>query len=150
MQDSARPGRLLDALARAHRVVGRTLQGDLEREEGITVDQWRVLRALGPDEGRTMGELVDRLQIPPATITRLVDALVDRALVFRHARASDRRQVEVLLSSLGAQVLTRVEGLVQRDEDLWAASSALPLTDLIDALETLEPDSARIKSAARE
>lgn len=150
MQDSALPGRLLDALARAYRVVGRTLQGDLEREEGITVDQWRVLRALGPDDGRTMGELTERLQIPAATITRLVDALVDRALVFRHARATDRRQVEVLLSSLGSQVLTRVEGLVQRDEARWATSTTLPLTDLIDALEALEPESAHIASASRE
>lgn len=150
MQDSARPGRLLDALARAHRVVGRTLQGDLEREEGITVDQWRVLRALGPDDGRTMGELVERLQIPAATITRLVDALVDRALVFRHARPTDRRQVEVLLSTLGSQVLARVEGLVQRDEDRWVASTTLPLTDLIDALEALEPDGAHISVATRQ
>jgi DNA-binding MarR family transcriptional regulator len=137
VEQSGRPKRLVDALARAHRVVGRSLQVDLEREEGVTLDQWRVLRVLSTDEGRTMGELVDQLQAPAASVTRFVDALVDRALVFRHARAADRRQVEVLLSTSGAQVLQRVEALVQAHEDRLAAASKIPVTDLIDALESL-------------
>ncbi|EWT05029.1 MarR family transcriptional regulator [Intrasporangium chromatireducens Q5-1] len=137
MDESARPKRLLDALARAHRVVGRSLQVDLEREEGITLDQWRVLRALSTDEGRTMGELVEHLQVPAASVTRFVDTLVDRALVFRHARAADRRQVEVLLSSLGSQVLARTEALVQAHEARLAEVSMIPVADLIDALESI-------------
>jgi DNA-binding MarR family transcriptional regulator len=84
-----------------------------------------------------MGELVDQLQAPAASVTRFVDALVDRALVFRHARAADRRQVEVLLSASGAQVLQRVEALVLAHEDRLAAASMIPVADLIDALESL-------------
>jgi DNA-binding MarR family transcriptional regulator len=137
VEESARPKRLLDALARAQRVVGRSLQVDLEREEGITLDQWRVLRALSTDEGRTMGELVDYLQVPAASVTRFVDALVDRALVFRHARAADRRQVEVLLSALGSQVLVRTEALVEAHEARLAEVSRIPVAELIDALEAI-------------
>lgn len=136
MEEPARPKRLLDALARAQRVVGRTLQADLEREEGLSLDQWRVLRALSTDEGRTMGELLDDLQVPAASATRFVDALVDRALAFRHIRARDRRQVEVLLSAVGAQVLQRAEALVQAHEARLAEASRMSLPDLIDALES--------------
>lgn len=147
MEDPARPRRLLDALARAHRVVGRSIQAELEREEGITLDQWRVLRSLSTYEGRTMGELVESLLVPAASLTRFVDGLVDRALVFRHVRTTDRRQVEVLLSATGVHVLLRVEALVQAHEDRLAEASSMPIPDLVNALESLtasSPSAARL------
>ena len=58
-------------------------------EDGFTVDQWRVLRALGDGGGHLMGELAGALLSPSPTLTRLVDGLADLALVYR--RQPERR-----------------------------------------------------------
>ena len=126
--------RLFDLITVAHRVIGRSLQAQLESEEGVTVDQWRTLRTLSPDTGRTMGELVERLQIPAASLTRLVDGLVDRALVFRHAGPVDRRRIEVFLSGTGAALQVRLEELVRLHERRYRQTPGLPVNELIAAL----------------
>ena len=126
--------RLFDLLTVAHRVIGRSLQAHLESEEGVTVDQWRTLRTLSSDTGRTMGELVERLQIPAASLTRLVDGLVDRSLVFRHAGPVDRRRIEVFLSGTGAALQVRLEELVRLHERRYRQTPGLPVNELIAAL----------------
>lgn len=127
------PPRLVDVLSAALRVMSRSLTEVLEREEGVSLEQWRALRGLASGEGSTMGELVDRLQLPAATVTRLIDGLVDRALVYRHASSVDRRRITVRLSETGRALLHRLEALAAGHEDQLRASG-LSLEDLIDAL----------------
>lgn len=138
------PPRLVDALSVALRVVSRSLQDALEREEGVSLDQWRTLRALSGPGGRTMGELADRLQIPAPSVTRLVDGLVDRALVYRNASTMDRRRVEVLLSGAGNVLLGRLEDIAQAHEAQYRSDANLGVDDLIDALTS----TARIEAAS--
>jgi DNA-binding MarR family transcriptional regulator len=128
------PPRLVDTLSVALRILSRPLQESLEREENVSLDQWRTLRALSGLEGRTMGELSDRLQIPAPSVTRIVDGLVDRALVFRHASRTDRRRVEVLLSEAGSALLARLEDIALAHESQYAATADLSVDELIAAL----------------
>ena len=121
--------RLFDLLTVAHRVIGRSLQAHLESEEGVTVDQWRTLRTLSSDTGRTMGELVERLQIPAASLTRLVDGLVDSL-----TDLVDRRRIEVFLSGTGAALQVRLEELVRLHERRYRQTPGLPVNELIAAL----------------
>jgi DNA-binding MarR family transcriptional regulator len=137
MAEKARPPRLVDALSVALRLISRPLQETLEREEGVSLDQWRALRSLSTSEGRTMGELSERLQIPAASLTRIVDGLVDRALVFRHGSAVDRRRVEVLLSEAGAALLVRLEDIALAHEAQYQATTGLSVDDLIAALSSV-------------
>jgi DNA-binding MarR family transcriptional regulator len=132
-----RPPRLVDTLSVALRLISRPLQETLEREEDVSLDQWRVLRSLSGNEGRTMGELSERLQIPSASVTRIVDGLVDRALVFRHGSAVDRRRVEVLLSDAGAALLVRLEDIALAHEAQYRATAGLSVDDLIAALSSV-------------
>jgi DNA-binding MarR family transcriptional regulator len=134
MGEQTRPPRLVDALSVALRLISRPLQETMEREEDISLDQWRALRALSPSQGRTMGELSERLQIPAASLTRIVDGLVDRALVFRHGSPVDRRRVEVLLSDAGAALLVRLEDIALAHEAQYQATTGLSVDDLIAAL----------------
>lgn len=136
MGEQSPPPRLVDALAVAARVVSRSVQEVLEREEGVSLDQWRALRSLSRDEGRTMGELAERLQIPAASLTRLVDGLVDNALVYRYAPTTDRRRVEVLLSDAGAAALSRLEDLVRIHEDHYRRLATVSVDGLIAALDS--------------
>jgi DNA-binding MarR family transcriptional regulator len=137
MAEKARPPRLVDTLSVALRLISRPLQETLEREEDVSLDQWRVLRSLSGNEGRTMGELSERLQIPSASVTRIVDGLVDRALDFRHGSAVDRRRVEVLLSDAGAALLVRLEDIALAHEAQYRATAGLSVDDLIAALSSV-------------
>ncbi|GAA0248608.1 MarR family transcriptional regulator [Saccharothrix mutabilis subsp. mutabilis] len=127
---------LVDLLIRAQRALVRDLGAVLE-EEGFTVDQWRVLRALAAEE-RTMGELATALEIPHPTLTRVVDALVDSALLYRSQSEQDRRRVSVHVSPLGHTKLDRLESLAAAHEQALGGRVGVDnVTRLTDLLRTL-------------
>jgi DNA-binding MarR family transcriptional regulator len=127
---------LVDLLTRARRALVRDLGAVLE-EEGFTVDQWRVLRALAAQE-RTMGDLAAAVEIPHPTLTRVVDALADSALLYRSQSEQDRRRVVVGVSALGHTRLSRLEALATAHEQALAsrvgAENIAHLTDLLRTL----------------
>jgi DNA-binding MarR family transcriptional regulator len=128
---------LVDLLTRIQRFLARDL-GTLLEEEGTSVDQWRVLRALDAAEGISMGELAVALEIPHPTVTRLVDSLVDSAHLYRVHSSEDRRRVSVHLSELGRQKLDRLEALARAHEQALAAKLGPdPVSDLSALLGTL-------------
>jgi DNA-binding MarR family transcriptional regulator len=106
---------IVDLLQDAVRQVGRAVSAELAVVD-LTLDQWRVLRALEADAGRTMGEVAEAAQLTAATATRAVDTLVDRGLAYRHAPASDRRQVVVVLAAAGGKLVARLDGVVREAE----------------------------------
>ncbi len=111
---------LVDLLTRAQRALARDL-GAVFDEEGMSVDQWRVLRALGTAGGASMGELAVAVEIPHPTLTRLVDSLVDSAYLYRSHSRADRRRVSVHVSELGRRKLDRLEALARAHEQAIAA-----------------------------
>ena len=112
---------LVETLVLAQRRAVRGLAARLA-DDGCTLDQWRVLRALDDDEGHVMGELADSLQIAQPTLTRVVDGLVDSAWVYRRPSLEDRRRVAVALSSQGRVRLGRLDAIVRAHEDALRAS----------------------------
>ncbi|GLZ39291.1 MarR family transcriptional regulator [Actinokineospora sp. NBRC 105648] len=128
---------LVDLLTRAQRALARDL-GTVFEEEGTTVDQWRVLRELAVRE-RAMGELAGALEIPHPTLTRLVDTLVDSALLYRSQSEEDRRRVSVHVSDLGLAKLDRLEALAAAHErKLTAALRPETVADLSGLLRSLQ------------
>jgi DNA-binding MarR family transcriptional regulator len=103
---------LVDLLTWTQRALTRQL-GTILDEEGVTVDQWRVLSALETVGGAAMGELATLVEIPHPTLTRLVDGLVDAAWLYRTQSAADRRRVSVHVSDLGRRKLGRLTALAQ-------------------------------------
>lgn len=103
----APPTAVVEALLGVHRVVVGGLGAALAAH-GASLDQWRVLRSL-TETGCTMGELTKALDIPPASLTRIVDSLASNALVYRRPDLSDRRLVVIHLSANGQQRLTRLD-----------------------------------------
>jgi DNA-binding MarR family transcriptional regulator len=112
---------LVETLVLAQRRAVRGLAARLA-DDGCTLDQWRVLRALDDDEGHLMGELADSLQIAQPTLTRVVDGLVDSAWVYRRPSLEDRRRVAVHLSRQGRVRLGRLDAIVRAHEDALRAS----------------------------
>ena len=112
---------LVETLVLAQRRAVRGLAARLA-DDGCTLDQWRVLRALDDDEGHVMGELADSLQIAQPTLTRVVDGLVDSAWVYRRPSLEDRRRVAIHLSRQGRVRLGRLYAIVRAHEDALRAS----------------------------
>jgi DNA-binding MarR family transcriptional regulator len=92
-------------------------------EEGSSLDQWRILRALADGEGHSMGELAESLQVPHPTLTRLVDGLGDSGDAYRRSAEDDRRRVVVHLSRRGRERLDRLDALVTAHQSALRASA---------------------------
>lgn len=107
-------------------------------QEGVTVDQWRVLDGLSDREGRSMSELASLAALPAPTLTKVVDRLVAGNLVHRRSDPYDRRRVLVLLTPRGRAVRTRLDRVVQRHEatleEVLGRSGLAQLTDLLTTL----------------
>ncbi|HEV7575906.1 MAG TPA: MarR family transcriptional regulator [Caldimonas sp.] len=100
-------------LERAGRVVGERLDRAFGRD-GVTADHWRVLRLLADGEGHTMGEIAERLQMNPPTLTKLVDRMVGKSLVQRAADPEDSRRVLVYATDAGFGLLNELQGKVDQ------------------------------------
>ncbi len=129
-QDAGRGPRLVDVLSGALRAATAAMTHELQAV-GISLDQWRVLRRLDATRGRTMGQLSELLNLPPASTTRAVDGLVDVGLAYRGAADEDRRQVVVLVSAAGAEVAERLEESAAQAEAALARDDALGDLDAV-------------------
>ena len=112
---------LVELLTVTQRRVAREV-GAVRAEDGATLDGYRLLRSLAGSGGRSMGELVAALHLPPPTLTRLVDGAVDAALAYRLPDPQDGRKVVVHLSEPGQIRLARLEAMVQAHEEALARS----------------------------
>jgi len=101
-------GHLSYLLSEAERQVNRRLAESLA-EERVSVEQWRILRALSDGHGHSMSDLAEAVLMPHPTVTKAVDRLVDNALVYRRQDVIDRRRVAVYLSDLGHDLVARLD-----------------------------------------
>jgi DNA-binding MarR family transcriptional regulator len=100
------------------------------KERGTTRAQWIVLFRLREQEGLSQVDLADALELQPISLVRLLDRLVEQALLERRHDPKDRRANRLYLTVKGRQLVN----------DLDSLSSAI-LTDVLrdvpdDAIET--------------
>ena len=103
-----RPQDLMQLLTRAERLAARRLQSVLD-EEGCSVDAWRVLALLSDGEGHHMTAVAEAVFLPPATLTKLVDHLVDQNFVHRRIDPLDRRRILAHLTPRGQTYWRRLD-----------------------------------------
>lgn len=118
-------------LAQANRHLSRQLTA-----EGISLDQWRLMKALSESGGMTMGKLADELALNHPTLTKLVDRMVQDALVYRVPDPNDRRKVRMFLSDKGLALLAaqnkRVQDHEAKVEDSYGNEDAQRLKDMLE------------------
>ena len=81
------------------------------RSAGIEPQQYLLLLAikgLPADRKPTIGELAERLQLQHNSTVELINRLVERNLVQRHRDESDQRQVIVVLTAQGEEILAQL------------------------------------------
>ena len=116
------------------RLVARQL-----KQYKLTGQQFNVLRILRGQNGNpaTINLLTERMIDKSSNASRLVDKLVKKDLAKRHECPSDRRQVDVVISKKGLDLLAKID----KDEVEWSAkletlssSEAKELNKLLDKL----------------
>ncbi|MCC5575943.1 MarR family transcriptional regulator [Microtetraspora sp. AC03309] len=124
-------------LSRAERAVNRSLGAALASEE-VSVEQWRILQALADGRGHSMGGLAEAALMPHPTLTKAVDRLVERAVVYRGHDPLDRRKVVVFLADRGRELLARLEaGIAEHRRAVLAAYGAARTERLMRELDLL-------------
>jgi MarR family transcriptional regulator, organic hydroperoxide resistance regulator len=78
-------------LAQADRQIHRQLDEEF-RVEGVPVEQWRILKLLAENNGRSMGDLAQAALLNHPTLTKTIDRMVSQALVYRRADKADGRK----------------------------------------------------------
>jgi DNA-binding MarR family transcriptional regulator len=91
---------LVLAISDAERRLTRRLAQVLAHHD-CTVERWRALHLLAQGDSHRMSELAEFTQLPPASLTRLVDGLVADNLVHRKPDPHDRRGVRVHITERG-------------------------------------------------
>ncbi|WP_216901175.1 MarR family transcriptional regulator [Nocardia alni] len=104
----------------------------VERElgaEGLTIDHWLVVEMLAAGTAMALTEVRVRTLVSAPTLTRVVDHLVSKALLFREVDAKDRRKVRVRLSKRGMALHRRLASSIAAAEREWAGAHGLSLPD---------------------
>ncbi|WP_433493598.1 MarR family winged helix-turn-helix transcriptional regulator [Micromonospora sp. CA-248089] len=142
------PADLLRSLTRAERLLSRRLAAVLA-DDDLTTEAWRVLCLLADGQGHPMSEVSAEASLPPGTLTKLVDQLVDRNLVFRRIDPLDRRRIRAYLTARGRREHARVDERVRTSlgEAGVPADTAL-LDHLADLIARLDPAGRRDNAEA--
>ncbi|MEV0212094.1 MarR family transcriptional regulator [Micromonospora sp. NPDC050695] len=134
------PADLLRSLTRAERLLSRRL-GVVLADDGLTIEAWRVLCLLADGQGHPMSEVSAEASLPPGTLTKMVDQLVDRNLVFRRIDPLDRRRIRAYLTARGRREHARL------DERVRASLAELGVPQAADLVVQLDNLIARLDPA---
>ncbi len=123
------------AVTRLHRRLRQQSLGDL------TPSQSSALASVSHMGEPTLGELSEREQVQPPTMTRVVTALEAAGLVVREVDPADRRVVRVRLTPSGRRMLQRVRSsktaYLARRIDALGPDDRRTLDDAVRLLEHL-------------
>jgi DNA-binding MarR family transcriptional regulator len=101
----------VDALGHAFKramVAVRRLRGrETHRPGAPSFAQYQLLFALADHDGLSSGELAQAADLSPATVTQMLDSLVERGLVTRLRSETDRRIVTCSLTDSGRDVIAQ-------------------------------------------
>ncbi|MEJ8277987.1 MarR family winged helix-turn-helix transcriptional regulator [Pseudonocardia spirodelae] len=122
-------------LGRAAHRVERRIEAVVRGPEGPGLDGWRVLDLLSDGAGHPMSEIAAHAMVPAPTLTKIVDRLADRGLVYRRPDDADRRRVLVLLADHGRAEHAR---LAPRVAEVGAGLAAALGDDAAAVLAALE------------
>jgi DNA-binding MarR family transcriptional regulator len=103
-------------LSDAERRITRRLALVLAHHD-CTVERWRALALLSGGDRHRMSELAEFTQLPPASLTRLIDGMVADNLVHRKADPRDRRRVLVHITRRGLGLQRRLSERIVAESD---------------------------------
>jgi MarR family transcriptional regulator, organic hydroperoxide resistance regulator len=102
-------------LAQANRQIQKQLDDEFS-DEGVPVEQWRILSLLNEKNGRSMSDLTHAALLNHPTLTKMIDRMISNALVYRRADSNDGRRVLIFISEHGRAVNERLNRLANQHQ----------------------------------
>ena len=124
MHESAGVDEVTDAVLSASRAVVAIASRSLAETETVTIAQYRALVVLQSRGPQSAQQLAAELRVAPSTATRMCDRLVAKDLIARDAAAGNRREVRLMVTAEGAEVVGAVSR--RRRRELRKIVSAMP------------------------
>lgn len=112
---------LLAQICKAHRQKASTLLAQVDLYAG----QEMLLLKLWDKDGLMQSEMADELCVQPATITKMLDRMVESGLVERRKDLDDQRVSRIYLTAKGMALQEPVAQVWQQFEDLATADFTL-------------------------
>ena len=139
------------AFLRSHAAIIRELSAQLQREHGLTLNDYEVLLHLSHAEGGMLRrvDLAERVLLTASGITRLLEGLEKAGFVCKRNCESDARVTYAMLTDAGAEKLRRASATHLRgvDELFLARYSGSELATLAELLSRLPVTGSEDKSA---
>ncbi|MBS4084220.1 MAG: homoprotocatechuate degradation operon regulator HpaR [Rhizobiales bacterium] len=104
-------------LLRAREVLMQEFRPHL-RKQGLSEQQWRVLRALAEAGSMDINALGEMCQIHPASLSRMLPNLEDDGRIERRASPDDQRYVIVSITAKGKSLFQR---MARESEQIYAS-----------------------------
>ena len=108
----------------------------LVQQCGLTGPQLQLLKELGRQDDRCLGDVARALHLSQATITGIVDRLEAKELVVRTRDLSDKRRIRVVLTPTGHTLLESAPSVLQ--EHFTAAFEGLAVWEKHQILASLQ------------
>ena len=109
MPREPRTEQVLEDLMRASRIfvaiAANALVGD---DDELSLQQYRALALLASREAQRPADLARSLGVTPSTTTALCDRLVQKGMISRRRRGSDRRSIYLIVSARGHEQLEKI------------------------------------------
>ncbi|MCW4470894.1 MarR family transcriptional regulator [Flavobacterium sp. MFBS3-15] len=75
----------------------------------LTIDQWLVLKALEQDSNAPQQQIAATVFKDVASITRIIELLVQKGYLIREFHSEDRRRFKITLTDMGNEVLKKMQ-----------------------------------------
>ncbi len=108
MSEKAGYTELTDLLAKAYKESHAGLNMVL-KDQNLPIEQWRILKSLSNGQGRSMGNLAEDVFMTLSALSKNIDKMVTRALVYRVQDIEDQRRVLVHISQFGVDAFNAVQ-----------------------------------------
>lgn len=99
--------------------------------EGLTDQQWRVLRALGEQEPLAPNQLSSVCMLLGPSLTRMLTGMEQSGLISRNRSQQDQRRQEVYLTEKGLALLARIKPLIENQHNALGERIGKELMDRV-------------------
>ena len=80
----------------------------LANNHHLTQAEFRCLRLFDTDESVNNKKIAERMNLSPSRLTRIIDGLVEKGYINREIDPNDRRNMRVMLSRRGRQLVNQL------------------------------------------
>ena len=82
-------------------------------QENLSLESWLILSSLDEKGGMSVSELSDFLGMRISGVSKNIDRLVKRALLYRQQDTDDNRRVLLFVSDFGREKMARLESQIE-------------------------------------